>query len=563
MQDVINAGGSVLINCPTHTILATKIEQLPDDSEILECFPLTPRPAFDPDDLNANAIGILGYFFSGTPSNGDSIVFNSTTSVWEFEPAGISGTVGVASGGTGLASVPANSILYAGALNTFTATSLGSTFSVTSNILNVVNDSSTQKVEIANNNNLVGTRKRINFLNGSNTTVDVTDDPTNNKIDVTVSASSSAGTQWDQLSSPSGNLSLSMGSSNTIFSWGNATAGNSLLQLKDSNNNSGNGVILDLVSGSASTINLFRATVSGTSNGVVIDNTGKLSAIGTGVVEASTLKGASGTGLAVKTSSGFVYRNVITSNADLTITNSDGVGGDIGIDLGTSVVTGVANDTNVTGSIGSNIITLGWLGQLAKSRQNSNTVYTDQSNTYVAGNKQNFVPNSTNAALNIGTVSGNPSALTNGDMWQDAMTGKVRMFENGVTYDVLQYICNNKSFSSNNVATNLFEIDLQPGTGTSIILEYAVHAYDGTNGQIRRGTLSFSAVNKSGTVVQEEFTSSGGVAPSIGTLTANFSIVGGTNKITVNVTPNTSLTANTFYIKYYIKNLSEQTITVL
>ena len=564
MQAVIISGGSVLINCIGHTILATKIEQLPDDSEILTCFPLVPLPAFDEDDLNANAIGILGKFFSGTPANGDTIKYNSSTQVWEFAPLqSIATPIAVTSGGTGLSNIPANSILYAGSLNTFSATSVGSTIGITSNIVNVVSDSHIQRVESALNGNFVGSRKRINFINGSNVTLTVTDDPTNNKMDVTVAASSSAGSRWDQLSDPIGNLSLNHGSSNTVFSWGNATAGNSLLQLKDSNNNTGNGYILDLTSGTSSSINIFRATASGSSNGVVIDNTGKMVAIGTGNVEASQLKGVSSNGIAIRTSSGFVTRSIITSSPDLSLANGDGVSGNISINLGGSVVTGVSNDTNVTGSVSSNVLTLGWSGQLAKVRQHSATIYNDQSNTYVAGNKQNFAPNATNASFNVGSVNGNPSALTNGDFWRDSATGKIRVYENGSVFDVIQYLCNKKIFSGNNITTSLFDVSLQPATGTSVIVDYAIHAYDGTNSQIRRGTLSFSAVNKQGTIVQEEFTSSGGVAPSIGTLTATFSLVQGTDKVTLTATPTTSLTTNSFYIKFFIKNLSEQVITLI
>jgi len=563
MQVIIQSGGSVLINCRTHTVLATTIEQLPDDNEILECFPLTPRPAFDEDDLNANAIGILGSFFSGTPADGDSIRYNATTDVWEFSPLGISGTVGVTSGGTGLSSIASNSILYAGTANTLASTSLGSTLAVSSNTLNVVSDSVVQKIELSGNGNLFGTRKRLNFTNGSNTTVTVTDDPSNNRVNISYSASAVAGTQWDQLADPSGNLSLSHGSSNTVFTWGNATAGNSLFQLRDSNNNTGNGYILDVVSGNSSTVNLFKATASGNSDGVVIDNTGTLKTIGTGGIEASTLKGISGNGVVVKTSSGFVSRSVVSGSPDLTVTNQDGIAGNISIGLGTSVVTGVSGETNLTGNISGNILTLAWTGTLSKARQHASTVYRDQENTYVAGNKQFFVPNSVNAALNIGSVSGDPSALTNGDMWLDSMTGKIRAFENGVAYDVIQYLCKKKMLAGSGITTNLFEVELQNATGTAVVVDWAVHAYDGTNSQIRSGSLRFSAVNKAGGVVQEDYTSSEGISPSIGTLTVDIAVTPGTNKVVVSANATTSLTANNFYIKYYIKNLSEQTINIL
>ena len=51
---------------------------------------------------------------------------------------------------------------------------------------NVVADSTTQRVEVASGGTLTGARKRLNFISGSNATVTVADDNTNNKVDVTV-----------------------------------------------------------------------------------------------------------------------------------------------------------------------------------------------------------------------------------------------------------------------------------------------------------------------------------------------------------------------------------------
>lgn len=59
--------------------------------------------------------------------------------------------------------------------------------------LSVANDSTTQKIEIATNGTLNGTRKRINLVAGSNVTINAADDTTNNKVDVTIAATSSGG----------------------------------------------------------------------------------------------------------------------------------------------------------------------------------------------------------------------------------------------------------------------------------------------------------------------------------------------------------------------------------
>jgi lysophospholipase L1-like esterase len=52
--------------------------------------------------------------------------------------------------------------------------------------LSVADDSTVQKLEIANNGTLVGTRKRINLLPGTNVDITATDDSANNKVDVTL-----------------------------------------------------------------------------------------------------------------------------------------------------------------------------------------------------------------------------------------------------------------------------------------------------------------------------------------------------------------------------------------
>lgn len=51
----------------------------------------------------------------------------------------------------------------------------------------VASDTTTQKVEVASGGTLQGTRKRINFVVDGSVTITVSDDSTNNKVDVTVS----------------------------------------------------------------------------------------------------------------------------------------------------------------------------------------------------------------------------------------------------------------------------------------------------------------------------------------------------------------------------------------
>lgn len=58
----------------------------------------------------------------------------------------------------------------------------------TDRTLAVTSDSTTQKVEVAKAGTLAGTRKRLNFIEGSNITITTADDSTNNEVDVTIAA---------------------------------------------------------------------------------------------------------------------------------------------------------------------------------------------------------------------------------------------------------------------------------------------------------------------------------------------------------------------------------------
>ncbi len=84
--------------------------------------------------------------------------------------------------------------------------------------------------------------------------------------------------------------------------------------------------------------------------------------------------------------------------------------------LPTSVPTSVVNDTNVTGSIAANALTLGWTGVLAKARIIGTAVYNDQSNTWSTGT-QNF----TAAIVTVATqTAGNNSTKAASTAYVDA-----------------------------------------------------------------------------------------------------------------------------------------------
>lgn len=95
--------------------------------------------------------------------------------------------------------------------------------------LGVVNDTSTQKVEVAKNSAApTGTRSEINFIEGSNVTLTVVDDAGNNRVNVTVAASGGitdhtalSNLNWDDADHASGKAGDTGGLDNyRIAGWG-------------------------------------------------------------------------------------------------------------------------------------------------------------------------------------------------------------------------------------------------------------------------------------------------------------------------------------------------------
>ena len=102
-------------------------------------------------------------------------------------------------------------------------------------------------------------------------------------------ASLSAATAWSGLTDPAANLSLSMATYTSTFTWGNmATTANSF-SLTDGSASTSTGSLFRTFTGSGSTMKPFTATAQGTSNGVQMSSAGTLAAIGTGSIDATDL----------------------------------------------------------------------------------------------------------------------------------------------------------------------------------------------------------------------------------------------------------------------------------
>jgi hypothetical protein len=112
----------------------------------------------------------------------------------------------------------------------------------------------------------------------------------------------------------------------------------------------------------------------------------------------AALGNATTTGLWTRTGSGTgSTRSVVGTGTNISVTNGDGVAGDPTID------------------VGANIAKLG------------------TANAWADGIKQTFNPDATNAGVNVGGVTGNPSTLVNGDMWYNSTGNQLNARINGAT----------------------------------------------------------------------------------------------------------------------------------
>lgn len=128
---------------------------------------------------------------AGHLSASDWSAFNSKASATHTHSASdiVAGTLAVARGGTGLGSLASGKLLYSSAADVLAALTLGSTLAITGGVLDVVVNSTNQKLEVAKGGTLSGTRKRLNFIDGTNISMTVSDNAGADRVDVSVEVS--------------------------------------------------------------------------------------------------------------------------------------------------------------------------------------------------------------------------------------------------------------------------------------------------------------------------------------------------------------------------------------
>lgn len=213
------------------------------------------------------------------------------------------------------------------------------------------------------------------------------------------------------------------------------------------------------------TFGAFVQTFQGGVNHLIVDPTDTtkkfqfdVSNIGTGTTKTVNIPNANST--TVQTNSG-ASNNFVTgisaqgvvSIAQPTFTNISGTA--TAAQLPATAVNSIVNDTNVTGVISAQALTLGWTGTLAKSRIISTAVFNDQANTFSTG-AQDY---GSATSLKIPTSAG-ASPTVSGQLAYDSTSNTFEYGENGtnrtvVNLDGTQTIANKTISGSSNTLSNI------------------------------------------------------------------------------------------------------------
>lgn len=116
------------------------------------------------------------------------------------------------------------------------------------------------------------------------------------------------------------------------------------------------------------------------------------------------------------------------------------------------------------------------------------------------------------------------------------------------------------------VPKSVFELTLPANGYAGCIVQYAVEAYTDTDFQVKSGQINLAAVSKSGvqtTDIKDEYVTTQAEAKSGGTLSVVWGVTGGSGKITITCTVDSSLSTPTIKLRGLVFNHSSQTVTLL
>ncbi|MBW7960152.1 site-specific integrase, partial [Patescibacteria group bacterium] len=219
--------------------------------------------------------------------------------------------------------------------------------------------------------------------------------------------------KWNTLTNPDGNLSLSMGTNTTGFNWATGTSTNNLLSLTTDNSANGTGALLNLQTGTSSTVLPLRVR-AGSTDALMVNSSGVVGIGTTGPDRKLDVLDASNPQLRLTQADGSKYTDFQTdSSGNLTVTPNGGLANVTG-SLAASSILQVGGSTPVTYSrFGTS--TSGWGLSGASDVLISGKMEID-SQLYVDGTGSNYFVGSlgvgTNNLNNLLTVGSYNSAVS-------------------------------------------------------------------------------------------------------------------------------------------------------
>lgn len=162
---------------------------------------------------------------------------------------------------------------------------------------------------------------------------------------------------------------------------------------------------------------------------------------------------------------------------------------------------------------------------------------------------------------------GNIEVQAQANIGTDAAFGKMlfRTTGNGAATAPVERLALGCVKNLTDAATNLFDVTLNAGEMAGGAIVWTIIASNGTDHQSYSGIATYAVVNKAGTYTTQitHNTANDSKAVSSGTLTAAWTVLNGTNKVTIRVTPTGSLTETIYQILYSVHSNSPQSITIL
>lgn len=189
-----------------------------------------------------------------------------------------------------------------------------------------------------------------------------------------------------------------------VWNWSLTTASKSAFTFGENvaSTATGTPLLLNINTLAASTAFPLQVTARGTANGVRVDAaTGSLSAIGTANINATQYKGGTASGTGSCTNQAVTALNDAAAPACSSLSGSFFANQNANLIFSGPSSGGAAAPT---------------FRATVKADLPSTTVYTDQANTYTAGQKQTFQNSAATAGMNLAT-SADPSTLSQGDHW--------------------------------------------------------------------------------------------------------------------------------------------------